>query len=67
MLAAAYPGPHSAPMANRNIFAIAGIGLFLMVGVVVALAFAATVFVLLYQLVAAALRGLFGIELPSLH
>jgi hypothetical protein len=54
-------------MANRNIFAIAGIGLFLMVGVVVALAFAATVFVLLYQLVAAALRGLFGIELPGLH
>lgn len=54
-------------MANRNVFAIAGIGLFLVVGVVVALTIAATIFVLLYQLVAFALRGLVGVELPSLH
>jgi hypothetical protein len=54
-------------MANRNVFAIAAIGLFLTVGAVVAITFAATVFVLLYQLVAVALHGLFGIELPSLH
>jgi hypothetical protein len=54
-------------MANRNPVAIVSIVIFLAVGVVVALAFAATIFVLLYQLVAAALRGLFGIELPSLR
>jgi hypothetical protein len=36
-------------------------------GVVVVIAIAGTIFLLLYQFAAFALRGLFGIELPGLH
>jgi hypothetical protein len=54
-------------MTNRNPIAIVAIGLFLMTGVVVVIAIAATIFLLLYQFAAFALRSLFGIELPQIY
>ena len=52
---------------NRNVFAIVGIALFLMIGVVVALGIVATIAVALYKLVAAVFSSVFGIALPHLH
>jgi len=59
---AAYNG-----MANRNVFAIAGITIFLMVGVVVVIGVTGTILLLLYTVLSVALSSLFGIELPKLH
>ena len=53
-------------MANRNPFAIVGIVLALIVGVVVAVAIVATILVFLYGIVVAVFRSAFGIELPHL-
>ena len=53
-------------MANRNVFAIAGIVVFLITGAVVVIGVAGTVLLLLYA-IATAIFGVFGIELPHLH
>lgn len=53
-------------MANRNVFAIAGIGIFLLIGVVVAVGVAGTIILIVYGLVVAAMKSLFGIELPHI-
>lgn len=52
-------------MANRNVFAIAAIGIFLFCGVFVALGVAATLLLMLYTILGLVL-GIFGIELPKL-
>ena len=57
---------HTGRMANRNIFAIAGIGIFLLIGVVVAVGIAGTIILVVYGLVVAAMKSLFGIELPHI-
>ena len=54
-------------MANRNPVAIVGIGIFLIVGVIVALSIAATILLFLYGIAVAVLRSAFGIELPHLY
>ena len=54
-------------MANRNPFAIVGIVIFLIVGVVVAVAIVGTIVVFLYGIVVAVFRSAFGIELPHLY
>ncbi len=54
-------------MANRNIFAIAGIGIFLFIGAVTALAIAGTILLVLYGIVSAVFKAAFGIELPHLY
>jgi hypothetical protein len=66
-LAAARERLHSGAMANRNPVAIVGIGIFLMVGVVVAVSIAATILLFLYNIVVAVFRSAFGIELPHLY
>lgn len=66
-LAVAHERPHSGGMANKNVFAIAAITIFLMVGVVVALGVLATIAMLLYTVVAFVFSHVFGIELPHLH
>ncbi|HEY5378896.1 MAG TPA: hypothetical protein VIJ78_05085 [Pseudolabrys sp.] len=66
VLAALGESPHSIGMANRNIFAIAGIAIFLMVGVVVAIGVAASIFMVLYGVVVLIFHSAFGIELPHL-
>jgi uncharacterized membrane protein len=53
-------------MANRNPFAIVGIALALLVGVVVAVAIVGTILVFLYGIIVAVFRSAFGIELPHL-
>ena len=53
-------------MANRNPFAIVGIALALLVGVVIAVAIVGTILVFLYGIVVAVFRSAFGIELPHL-
>ena len=54
-------------MANRNPFAIAGIAIFLITGVVVVIGVSGTILLLLYTVVSVALSSMFGIELPKLH
>jgi hypothetical protein len=54
-------------MANRNVFAIAGIAIFLIVGVVVVIGVTGTVLMLLYTALSVILSSVFGIELPKLH
>jgi hypothetical protein len=54
-------------MANKNVFAIASIAIFLMVGVVVAIGVVGTIAVFLYTVVAFILSSVFGVELPRLH
>jgi len=54
-------------MANRNPFAIVGIALALIVGVVVAVSIVGTILVFLYGIVVAVFRSAFGIELPHLY
>jgi len=54
-------------MANRNVFAIVGIGIFLIVGVVTAIAIAGTILLVLYGIVAAIFKAAFGMELPHLY
>jgi hypothetical protein len=66
VLAALGESPQSIGMANRNIFAIAGIAIFLMVGVVVAIGVAASIFMVLYGVVVLIFHSAFGIELPHL-
>ena len=58
---------HSDRMANRNPVAILGIGIFLVVGVVVAVSIAATILLFLYNIAVAVFRSAFGIELPHLY
>jgi hypothetical protein len=53
-------------MANRNVFAIAGIAIFPTVGVVVAIGVAASIFMVLYGIVVLIFHSAFGIELPHL-
>jgi uncharacterized membrane protein len=65
-LAALREGLHSGAMANRNPFAIVGITLALIVGVVVAVSIVGTILVFLYGIVVAVFRSAFGIELPHL-
>ena len=57
-------GLHSGAMANRNPFAIVGIALALIVGVVVAVSIVGTILVFLYGIVVVVFRNAFGIELP---
>jgi hypothetical protein len=66
VLAASGESPHSTKMANRNVFAIAGIAIFLMVGVVVAIGIAGAIFMVLYGIVVLIFHSAFGIELPHL-
>jgi hypothetical protein len=66
-LALSCEGLHIAAMANKNVFAIASIAIFLMVGVVVAIGVVGTIAVFLYTAVAFILSSMFGIELPRLH
>lgn len=54
-------------MANKNIFAVAAIGIFLIVGVFVALGVVGTILMLLYTAVAVIFKSAFGIDLPHLH
>ena len=66
-LAASPKRLHSGAMANRNPVAIVGIGIFLIVGVVVAVSIAATILLFLYNIAVAVFRTAFGIELPHLY
>jgi len=66
VLAAARRRRHRGGMAVRNVFAIAGIIIFLMAGVVVALGVVATVLIFLYGIVVLVFSGAIGIELPRL-
>ena len=54
-------------MANRNVFAIAGIGIFLITGAVVAIGIAGTVLLILYTIAGIVLKAAFGIDLPHLY
>lgn len=54
-------------MANRNIFAIAGIGIFLIVGGFVAVGILGTIAMVLYGFVVFVFSSVFGIELPHLY
>ena len=54
-------------MANKNVFAIVGIGIFLIVGVFVAIGVAGTILMILYTVAGVALKSVFGIELPHLN
>ena len=67
LLALSREGLHIAAMAEKNIFAIAAIVIFLIVGVFVAIGVIGTIAMLLYSLVALVFSSLFGIELPRLH
>ena len=58
--------PHSGGMANRNVFAIAGIGIFLIVGVFVAVGILGAIAMVLYGFVVFVFSSVFGIELPHL-
>ena len=53
-------------MADKNVFAIAGIGIFLIVGAIVAVAIAGTILMFLYGVVVVVFRSVLGIELPHL-
>jgi len=53
-------------MANKNVFAIAGIGIFLIVGAFVAVGILGTIAMVLYGFVVFVFSSVFGIELPRL-
>jgi hypothetical protein len=53
-------------MANRNPFAIVGIGLALIIGVIVSVGILGTILMFLYGIVVFVFRNVFGIELPHL-
>jgi hypothetical protein len=53
-------------MANKNAFAIVGIALVLIIGVIVGVGILGTILVFLYGIVVAVFKGAFGIELPHL-
>ena len=53
-------------MANKNVFAIIGIAIFLIVGVFVAVGILGTILIALYGIVVVVFRNAFGIELPQL-
>ena len=67
LLALSCEGLHIAAMAEKNVFAIAAIVIFLIVGVFVAIGIVGTIAMLLYSLVAFVFSSLFGIELPRLY
>jgi hypothetical protein len=51
-------------MANRNAFAIVGIALALIIGVIVGVGIVGTILLFLYGIVVSVFRNVFGIELP---
>ena len=53
-------------MANRNPFAIIGIGIALIIGTIVGVGIFGTILVFLYGLVVFVFKSAFGIELPHL-
>jgi hypothetical protein len=53
-------------MANKNAFAIVGIALALIVGVIVGVGIVGTILLFLYGIVVPVFRNAFGIELPQL-
>ncbi len=53
-------------MANKNVFAIAGIGIFLIVGAFVAVGILGTIPMVLYGFVVFVFSSVFGFELPHL-
>ena len=57
---------HSGAMANKNAFAIIGIALALIVGVIVGVGIVGTILLFLYGIVVSVFRNAFGIELPHL-
>ena len=65
-LAAARERPHSGEMANKNPFAIVGIALAVIIGVIVGVGILGTILVFLYGIVVFVFRNAFGIELPHL-
>jgi hypothetical protein len=58
---------HRCAMANKNVFAVIAIGIFLIVGVFVAIGVVGTILMLLYTAVVAIFKSAFGIDLPHLH
>jgi len=54
-------------MANKNVFALAGIGIFLIVGVFVAVGILGAILMFLYGIVVFVFSSVFGIELPRLY
>jgi hypothetical protein len=65
-LAAARERPHSGGMANKNPFAIIGIAIAVIIGVIVSLGILGTILLFLYGIVVLVFRNAFGIELPHL-
>ena len=53
-------------MANKNPFAIVGIAIAVIIGVIVGLGILGTILVFLYGIVVLVFRNAFGIELPHL-
>jgi hypothetical protein len=53
-------------MANRNPFAIVGIGIALIIGAIVGVGILGTILMFLYGIVVIVFRNAFGIELPHL-
>jgi hypothetical protein len=56
-----------AAMANKNVFGIIGIAIFLIVGVFVAIGIVGAILMFLYGIVVLVFSNVFGIELPHLH
>jgi hypothetical protein len=54
-------------MADKNVFAIIGIAIFLITGIFVVIGVVGTIVVFLYTIVAFVFSSVFGIELPRLH
>ena len=65
-LAAVRERLHSGGMANKNAFAIIGIAVALIVGVIVGVGIVGTILLFLYGIVVSVFRNAFGIELPHL-
>ncbi len=57
---------HSGGMANKNAFAIIGIAVALIIGVIVGVGIVGTILLFLYGIVVSVFRNAFGIELPHL-
>jgi hypothetical protein len=53
-------------MADKNVFAIVGIAVFLIVGVFVGVGILGTILLFLYSIAVLVFRNVFGIELPHL-
>jgi hypothetical protein len=65
-LAASRERLHSGAIANKNAFAIVGIAVALIVGVIVGVGIVGTILLFLYGIVVSVFRNAFGIELPHL-